>query len=266
MVRYPAACCRNCGAAVIWLGQVKLEVAPEGKRGVHLTTCPPSKCDPCVRVQPHHDAGQHHSFGTVVNKISKVYCQVCDHNLGNVQQFVERQECNTLKYHAERWHLKTVNVGFRRCAADDASVVRVFKSSTPFTKFVRLVGAEDAIRELPIQLPAEHCAHYKPGGVFELEGALAIAPERELDAVREKLANARIDRPEPPTARQYEKKLSNITLSVVAERPPRRRPPRSDDLRQLRCEATADRQAREHDALTRRGEALLGCNQKLRSS
>ena len=256
MISYPAACCRNCGTAVVGLWQVAIELSPEGKRGVHLTTGAPSMYDPHVRVQPHHDAGQHYSFGTLVNKISKVYCQVCDHNLGNVQQFVERKR-DTPRYHAERWHLKTSNVGFRRCAADDASVVRVFKSPMTLTKFVRLVGANDAVRELPIRLAAEHCAHYKPGGVFALEGALAIAPEREIDEVIEKLAHARIDRPEPPTPRQYAKKMNDITLSVVAARPPRHRPPRSNDLRQSRHEATADRQAREYDEMARRGEALL---------
>ena len=103
------------------------------------------------------------------NKIFKVYCQGCDHNLGNVQQFVERQTNNAVKYHAKRWHLKTTNVGFRRCAADDASVVRALKDPMTFTKFVQQVGDENAIRELPIRLPAEHCAHYKPDGAFALE-------------------------------------------------------------------------------------------------
>lgn len=256
MVSYPAACCRNCGTAVVGLWQVEIVLSPEGKRGLHLTTGAPSKYDPRVRVQPHHDAGQHYSFGSLVNKISKVHCQVCDHNLGNVQQFVERKG-ETPRYHAERWHLKTANVGFRRCAADDASVVRIFKHPTTLTKFVRLVGAKDCVRELPLQLAAEHCAYYKPDGVFALEGALAIAPEREIDEVLEKLAKARIDRPEPPTQRQCAKKMNDITLSVVAARPPRRRPPRSDDLRQARHEAVADRQAREYDEVARRGEALL---------
>lgn len=257
MVSYPAACCRNCGTAIASLSCVRLVTPPEGRVSFHLTTTIPcTKFNPDVLVKPHHNAGEYFSFGTLIKKISKVYCRVCDQNLGNVQQFVQRKK-NTISYHNSRWHLKTKNVGFRLRPEDDESVVHVLPRSMSLTKFVNGVGIQAAVRELPIQLPEEHCAYYKPGGVFELEGALEIAPDSELDDVLEKLANARIDNPKPPSQGNYSKKMNDITLSVVAERPPRRRPPRSDELRQSRYETTANRQADEHEALTQRGEILL---------
>ena len=224
---------------------------------MHLTTTVPcAKFNPDVLVKPHHDSGEHYSFGTLIKKISKVYCRVCDQNLGNVQQFVQRKK-NTISYHDSRWHLKTPNIGFRLRPENDESVVHFFPRSMNLTKFVNQVGIQNAVRELPIQLPEEHCGYYKPGGVFALEGALEIAPDSELDDVLEKLANARIDNPNPPSQGNYSKRMNDITLSVMAERPPRRRPPRSDELRQSRYEATAEGQAREYEALTQRGETLL---------
>ena len=224
---------------------------------MHLTTTVPcATFNPDVLVKPHHEAGEHVSFRTLVKKISKVYCRVCDQNLGNVQQFAERKK-NTIHYHNSRWHLKTTNVGFRLRPEDDESVVHFLPRSMTLTKFINRVGIQDAVRALPIQLPEEHCGYYKPGGVFALEGALEIAPDSELDDILENLANARIDNPKPLSHGNYAKRMNDITLSVMAERPPRRRPPRSDELRQSRYEATAERQAREYETLAQRGETLL---------
>jgi len=250
MVSYPAACCRKCGTAVLPLAQA--EVTVQTPHMMHLTADVPSAYDERVRVELHHDAGLHGSGKQRVRKHYKIYCRVCDNNLGNVQQLVSNRG-----FQRPLWFLKTRQVGFRRCQSDDASVVRILPKAEGFYKFVMREGIANAIRALPIQLPAEHCAHYKPDGVFALEGALAVAPEDEIDAVLDKLANARISNPEPPTPRAHRKAVQDITLAVVAERLPRRRPPRSDELRQSRHEATAERQAREYETLTQRGETLL---------
>jgi hypothetical protein len=106
-MKYPAACCRECGAAVCALddlGVLRLE-------GSHLTADEPAPTDP-VTLKPHHKAGlnshQH------VDKIHKVNCRVCGYNLGNVQSWETTDKI---------WCLKTLNVGFRRSAEDDKSVV-----------------------------------------------------------------------------------------------------------------------------------------------
>ena len=253
MVDHPAACCRRCGTAVLSLAQA--EVTVQAACVMHLTADVPSSCDERVRVAPHHDAGVHgagKSGKLNVRKLSKVYCCVCDNNLGNVQQMWANG-----RFERPLWFLKTHNVGFRRCKADDASVVRALLPEQRFHKFVMREGIANAIRELPIQLPAEHCAHYRPDGVFALEGALAVAPEDEIDAVLDKLANARITNPEPPTPREHRKAAQDVTRAFVNAYPPRRRRPPTGDQWAWRHEETANRQADAFESITRRGEGLL---------
>ena len=250
MVNHPAACCRKCGTAVLPLAQA--EVTVQTTHMMHLTANVPFAHDERVRVELHHKAGLHGSGKQKVRKLSKVYCRVCDNNLGNVQQM----ESNG-RFQRPLWYIKTRNVGFRRCQADDASVVRFLPRAESFCKFVTREGIANAIRALPIQLPAEHCAHYKPEGVFALEGALAVAPEDEIDAVLDKLANARITNPEPPTPRQHRKAVQNVTRAFVNSHPPRRRRPPTGDYWQWRHEETANREADAFESLVRRGEALL---------
>ena len=248
MVDHPAACCRKCGTAVLPLAQAEVTVQPT--HAMHLTADVPSGYDERVRVERHHEAGVHRRAG--LRKISKVYCRVCDNNLGNVQQLWSEG-----RFERPLWFLKTRGVGFRRCQADDASVVRILPLSQNFCKFVTREGIANAIRALPIKLPAEHCAHYKPDGVFALEGALAVAPEDEIDAVLDKLANARISNPEPPTPREHRKAVQDVTRAFVNAYPPRRRRPATGDYWQWTYEETANRQADTFESMTRRGEALL---------
>ena len=250
MVDHPAACCRKCGTAVLPLAQA--EVTVQTTHMMHLTANVPSAYDERLRVERHHDAGMHGFGKQKVRKLSKVYCRVCDNNLGNVQQM----ESNG-RFQRPLWYIKTRGVGFRRCQADDASVVRILPLSENFCKFVTREGIANAIRELPIQLPAEHCAHYKPDGVFALEGALAVAPEDEIDAVLDKLANARISNPNPPTPREHRKAVQDVTRAFVNAHPPRRRRPATGDYWQWTHEQTANRQADTFESMTRRGEALL---------
>jgi hypothetical protein len=250
MVNHPAACCRKCGTAVLPLAQAEVTVQTE--TSMHLTASVPSAYDERVRIELHHKPGLQGSGKQKVRKLSKVYCRVCDNNLGNVQQLWSEG-----RFERPLWFLKTRNVGFRRCQHDDASVVRILPLSQNFCKFVTREGIANAIRELPIQLPAEHCAHYKPDGVFALEGALAVAPEDEIDAVLDKLANARISNPDPPTPRKHRKAVQDVTRAFVNAHPPRRRRPATGDYWQWTHEQAANRQADAFESMTRRGEALL---------
>ena len=250
MVDHPAACCRKCGTAVLPLAQAEVTIQTE--TSMHLTASVPSAYDERVRIELHHKAGMHGSGKQKVRKHYKIYCRVCDNNLGNVQQLESNRG-----FQRPLWFLKTRNVGFRRCQHDDASVVRILPPADSFYKFVTREGIANAIRAMPIKLPAEHCAHYKPGGVFALEGALAVAPEDEIDAVLDKLANARISNPTPPTPREHRKKVQDVTRAFVNAYPPRRRRPPTGDYWQWTHEETANRQADAFESLTRRGEALL---------
>ena len=251
MVDHPAACCRRCGTAVLPLAQA--EVTVQTPHMMHLTADVPSAYDERVRVELHHKAGLHGFGKQKVRKHYKIYCRVCDNNLGNVQQL----ESSNGGFQRPLWYIKTRGVGFRRCKADDAAVVRILPHALGFYKFVTREGIANAIHELPIKLPAEHCAHYKPDGVFALEGALAVAPEDEIDAVLDKLANARISNPDPPTSREHRKAVQDVTRAFVNAHPPRRRRPTTGDHWQWTHEQAANRQADAFESLTRRGEALL---------
>jgi hypothetical protein len=248
MVDHPAACCRKCGTAVLPLAQAKVTVQPT--HAMHLTADVPSAYDERVRIERHHQAGFYRKAG--LRKISKVYCRVCDNNLGNVQQL-----WSDGRFERSLWFLKTRGVGFRRCQADDASVVRILPKAEGFHKFVTREGIANAIRALPIKLPAEHCAHYKPDGVFALEGALAVAPEDEVDAVLDKLANARISNPNPPTPREHRKAVQDVTRAFLNPRPSPRRRPATGDYWQWAHEEAANQEANAFESVTRRGEALL---------
>jgi hypothetical protein len=135
--------------------------------------------------------------------------------------------------------------------------VYILPPALTFSKFVEREGIANAIGELPNKLSAEHCAHYKPEGVFALEGALAVAPEEEIDAVLEKFENARLTRATPPTPREHRKAVQDVTRVFVRHMPPRRQPPQVDDERALEHEQRASRQADKLEALTNRGEQLL---------
>ena len=93
--------------------------------------------------------------------------------------------------------------------------------------------------------------------MFALEGALAVAPEDESDAGLDKLANARISNPDPPTPREHRKAVQDVTRAFVSAYPPRRRRPATGDYWQWTHEETANRQADTFESITRRGEALL---------
>tara|TARA_B110000211_G_scaffold37950_1_gene38324 strand:+ start:534 stop:1289 length:756 start_codon:yes stop_codon:yes gene_type:complete len=250
-MEYPAACCRNCGVAVLPLSQAQVTFQKEHM--YHITTGRPSVYADRVRVEPHHNAGLHGHGKQQVRKISKVYCLVCDNNLGNVQQVVQTNG----RFHCPLWYLKTRGVGYRRCGADDASVVYILPPALTFSKFVEREGIANAIGELPNKLSAEHCAHYKPEGVFALEGALAVASEEEIDAVLEKFENARLTPPTPPTPREHRKAVQNVTRAFVPGRPPRRQPPQVDDRWAWGHEQRANRQADKLETLARRGDQLL---------
>jgi hypothetical protein len=250
MVDHPAACCRRCGTAVLPLAQAKVTV--QTKESLHLTASVPSADDERVRIERHHKPVLQGSGKQTVRKISKVYCRVCDNNLGNVQQLESKRG-----FQMPLWFLKTRKVGFRQCQSDDASVVRILPAAEGFYKFVKQEGTANAIRALPIKLPAEHCAHYKPDGVFELEGALAVAPEDEIDAVLDKLASARISNPAPPTPREHRKAVQDVTRAFLNPRPPRRRRPATGDYWQWAHEEAANQQANAFESMTRRGETLL---------
>ena len=232
--------------AVLPLAQV--QVTSQTASMMHLTTDGTSLG---VRVEPHHNAGLHGR----VRKISKVRCTQCKNNLGNVQQIVPADG----RFQKPLWYLKTKSVGFRRFEKDDASVVRVLPHKLGFSKFLAREGITNEIGELVNKLSDEYdCPHYKPEGVFALEGALAVAKEDEIDAVLRKLANARITPPNPPTPREYRKAVQDVTRVFVRRRPPRRQPPQVDDERVAALyEQRANRQADKLEALTHRGEQLL---------
>ena len=122
MVDHPAACCRKCGTAVLPLAQAEVTIQTE--TSMHLTASVPSAYDERVRIELHHKAGLHGSGKQKVRKHYKIYCRVCDNNLGNVQQLESNRG-----FQRPLWFLKTRNVGFRRCKAPAAEAAAKIENS-----------------------------------------------------------------------------------------------------------------------------------------
>ena len=145
-MKYPAACCRQCSAAVLPLSEAL--VTPQGSHILHLTAAVPSSESALLRVEGHPNPGMAISGSDKERlrclKLSKVYCQACNNDLGNVQRNLDKNGAILEK----QWFFNTQGVGFCFSPTKDQPVVHALPGTENFVNLANGVGVEQVIEML----------------------------------------------------------------------------------------------------------------------